>query len=621
MVVRVSSSLVFLVTLLFSSIASAYDFELRENIGINSADGTYISAHMYVPIGEPGEKFPVVIFCNSWALGEREYDLQAELFASQGYIALAYASRGWYNSTGMINAAGPKDMEDITAILDYVEMLPEADINNVGMTGVSYGGGMSLLAAAHEPRIKTIVSFSGWTNILDSMYGGKPGDIENGQGQATLRTVWAEILIFAGDLIGNLDPEVDEMRENLRNHTNLDDVYEWARVRSAESFVDVYNQRQIPVYMIQGHQDQLFQPTQMERFFSKLNYDAKKLEVNRGIHITGEIGGFINVGGTLADFMGILGSGPIRDALVGIFSTLNIELGDIESNGPWKRAHRWFDHHLKGIAVDPATGKEIMAEEKVQVKDKIASNKLKLWEAPKDSAEVSTQTLYLDRSRATIFSSLENNLKTSPVSSSDFNIYTGKDTGATTEANDVTGLISFIDTIVGYLLGDIQLSSTLGGLMEAHTGNFRKDKLNEFTAWYQDWACPLGCYREAGILYESDKYNNATNIIGAPVASVWVEPQEDFVHLVAYVYEMDPWEQERLITHGPVTLRNVTPGEPVELKFNLNFTNFTMEPGSRIGVVLDTEDPLYQNAGNYNKRVKILHGGNYDSNIIIPIAN
>ena len=618
---RALTRLTLLLAFAFSSFANAYDFELREGITITSDDGTQISAHAYVPLGDPGEIFPVIIFANSWALGEREYDLQAELFASQGYISLAYAARGWYGSTGQINAAGPKDMEDITAILDYIEAMPEADITNVGMTGVSYGGGMTLLAAAHDSRIKTAVSFSGWTNILDSMYGGKPGDIANGQGQSTLRTVWAEILIFAGDLIGNLDPEVDQMRENLRNNTNLQDVYDWAAARSAETFVDEYNAREIPVYMIQGHQDQLFQPTQMERFYSKLTYDDKKLEINRGIHITGEIGGFINIGGTLADFMGILGDGPIRNALVDIFASLDIELGDIESNGPWKRAHRWFDHHLKGIAVDPATGKEIMAEKKVQVKDKIASNKVKLWEAPKDSADVTAQTYYFDRSRANVFAPLKNNLKTSTVSSSDYSIYTGKDTDATTAANDVTGLIGFIDVIVGYLLGEIQLSSTLGGLMEAHTANFRTAGLNDFTEYYLDWACPLGCYREAGVMYDTDTFSDAKNIIGAPVATVWVEPQESHVHLTAYVYELDPWGKERLITHGPVTRRNVTPGQPLELKFNLNFTNFTMEAGSKLAVVFDTEDPLYQNADNYNKRVKILHGGSYDSSIMIPFLN
>ncbi|MCG8312079.1 MAG: prolyl oligopeptidase family serine peptidase [Pseudomonadales bacterium] len=619
--VRAVTRLTLLLVFAFSSFANAYDVELYEDITITSGDGTEISAHMYMPVGDPGETFPVIIFANSWALGEREYDLQAELFASKGYIALAYSARGWYKSTGQINAAGPKDMEDITAILDYIEATPEADINNIGMTGVSYGGGMSLLAAAHEPRIKTVVSFSGWANILDSMYGGKPGDIANGQGQATLRTVWAEILIFAGDLLGNLDPQVDEMRENLRNNTNLDDVYEWAAARSAETFVDEYNARQIPVYMIQGHQDQLFQPTQMERFFSKLNYDDKRLDVNRGIHITGEIGGFINIGGTLTDFMDILGDGPIRNALAGIFETLDIELGDIESNGPWKKAHRWFDHHLRGIAVDPATGKEIMTEKKVQVKDKIASNKVKLWEAPKDSADVTKQTYYFDRSRDHIFAPLKNNLKTSTVSSSDYNIYTGKDTDATTAANDVTGLIGFIDTIVGHLLGEIQLSSTLGGLMEAHTNNFRNAGLNDFTEYYLDWSCPLGCYREAGVMYDTGTFSDEKNIIGAPVATVWVEPSESHVHLTAYVYELDPWGKERLITHGPVTRRGVTPGQPLELKFNLNFTNFTMEAGSKLAVVFDTEDPLYQNAGNYNKRVKILHGGSYDSSIMIPFLN
>ena len=620
---RIVPALTLFIAMVVSTVASAYDFQHYGNVGIYSADGTYLSAKMNVPVGAPGEQFPVIIFCNSWALGESEYDLQADLFASQGYVTLSYAARGWYGSGGMINSTGAKDMEDIHALVDYLVAQPEVDANNIGMTGVSLGGGMTLMAAAHEPRIKTVVSFSGWTNILDSMYGGWPDDTANGQGQATLRSAWAGILIFAGDLIGNLDPTVAEMRDRLAGNYELDLVADWAAERSVETFIDEYNNRQIPVYMVNNYQDQLFQPNQMERFFSKLNYDAKRMDVNRGIHITGEIGGFINVGGTLADFMGILGDGPIRNALTGIFGALDIELGDIESNGPWKKAHRWFDHHLKGITVDP-DGKEIMAEEKVQLKDKVASGRFKDWVAPQDSTNVTNETYYFDYSRQSIFHPYKTNLKTQTVGNSDYKIYTGKDTDATTGIDLPGNLDGFVDTIVSFLLDDITLTSTLAGLMEAHLDDVhRTANLNDFTKYYMNISCPLGCYREAGVMYETDTFSEAKEFVGAASMDLWIEPQESDVHMVAYVYEIQSgWgAKNRLITHAPVTRRGVVPGQPLQMTFDMVFTKFTTEPGSKIAVVFDTQDPLYQDVNGYNDRIKILHGDGYNSSVTMPFAN
>ncbi len=617
--IREISALIFLLSLLFGNYANAYEYELHPGLTITSTDGTNLSAHLYVPIGSPGETFPVVIFANSWALGESEYDLQAELFAESGYIALAYTARGWYNSTGLITAAGPKDMQDISAIVDYVTALPEADINNIGMTGVSYGGGLALLAAAHEPRLKTVVSFSGWTNLVDSLYGGEAG-AENGQGQETLRTTWSEILIFSGQLIGNMDPEIEEIQEHIKFNTDIAAAVDWALIRSAETYIDTYNARKIPVYMIQNMQDQLFQVTQMERFFSKLTYDAKRLDINRGIHITGEIGGFLNVGGTLHDF---LGDGPIRNALVGIVDTLGINLRNIETNGPWKKAHHWFDHHLKGITIDPNTGTEIMAEEKVQVKNKIAGiSKFKDWVAPKDSINVTNETYYFDRSRHNIFSPYKNNLTSYSVDSSNYTFYTGRDTDASTEANDVTGILSFIDIIANILLDGIQLSSTIGGLVEAHVDTqHRTANIDGFTKYFQGFYCPFGCFREAGVRYDTSTFTEEKSIIGSPLVRISVAPHDDILHMMAYMYEIPPSGPAKLITHGPVTRRDLTPTQTIDVDFNLVFTHYTTEPGSKIAVVFDSEDPLYQNAGNYNRGIKVLHGGNSDSHIMIPFAN
>ncbi|HVL02267.1 MAG TPA: CocE/NonD family hydrolase C-terminal non-catalytic domain-containing protein, partial [Dongiaceae bacterium] len=426
-------------------------------------------------------------------------------------------------------------------------------------------------------------------------------------------------LIFAGDLIGNLTPEVQQNWDRLMGNYEMAQVRDWAAQRSVETFVGEYNNRQIPVYMMNNLQDDLFQSNQMERFFSKLNYDDKRFDMYRGIHVTGELGGFLNVGGTLADF---LGAGEIRGALAGIAQALGINFGHINNNVPWNNAHMWFDHYLKGIAIDPATGRMITAEEKVQLADKVADATFTDWVAPKDSVHVSKQKFYFDRSKENILAPLKNNLKTSTVSSSNYSIYTGQDTQATTAINLPANLDFFIDTISSFILDDITLSSVIGGLMEAHLpGVHRTADLDNFTKYYLNINCPIGCYREAGARYDTATFSGAKDIVGAINMSVWVKSQSPNLHLMAYVYEIDPWGGDKLITHGPVTRYNVPTNTAVELKFDMVFTSYTTEPGSKIAVVFDTEDPQYKKSGTYNQEVKFLHGGSTSSSIVIPFAN
>jgi predicted acyl esterase len=277
------------------------DYKSRTNLKIESFDGTEISANLLIP-KNGNEKHPTVIFVNSWMLEEHEYLFQAIELAKRGFQVLSYSTRGWGCSGGMVNVIGSKDIKDLHKIIDWLESNTQVDVKNIGMAGISYGGGMTLMALAKEPRIKTGFAMSAWGSLNDALYG-------NG----TPRKFWGSLLVYGGFLLGNLDPEVKRMFDDLMNYRNTEKVMAWAKTRSPLTYIEEVNKRNAPVYISNNFGDNLFQPNNVLNYFSKLKV-PKILELNQGTHATGEVTGLFTL-----------------------------------SNHTFKKLHHWFDYWLRDI--------------------------------------------------------------------------------------------------------------------------------------------------------------------------------------------------------------------------------------------------------------------------------
>ncbi|HSH04328.1 MAG TPA: CocE/NonD family hydrolase [Anaerolineae bacterium] len=368
-------ALVFTFTPTTHAQTNTYDYTFDDSITVTSFDGTVIAANIFTPISsDPNEQFPVIIFPNSWALEEHEYVAQAIQFAEKGYIVLSYSARGWGQSTGLINVAGPKDMADINALIDWLLASTPADPANIGMAGISYGAGLSLLGAAHDSRVKTVMAMSGWGDVGEALFA-----------QETPRLVWGGILVGSGYLLGDMDPVIADHYTNILTHTDVDDTLAWAALRSPVNYVNEYNNRQTPVYISQNFQDELFQPNAVIDFYEQIDHPYKKLDLNMGVHFSAE--------GT-----GLLGL----------------------DNEVWNNAHDWFDYWLKGID----TG--IMTEDAVSmaIKNDDAKRTFSQWPSPL----VQTETFYLGQRP---WYSHSGSLNTSPQNHWDEDtIYTGVLSGA-----------------------------------------------------------------------------------------------------------------------------------------------------------------------------------------------
>ena len=170
------------------------NYTTDDDIIISATDGVEIAANIFVPNNLSGLA-PAVIFINSWGLNEYEYLQQAADLAEKGYIVLSYSTRGFGQSGGVIATAGPQDVSDLSAVIDFLLANYPVDPQAIGSAGISYGSGISLLGAAFDSRIKAVSAMSSWGSLTDALYG-----------NSTPRLVWGELLTLSGQLIGNLDP-------------------------------------------------------------------------------------------------------------------------------------------------------------------------------------------------------------------------------------------------------------------------------------------------------------------------------------------------------------------------------------------------------------------------------
>jgi len=286
-----------------------------DDIVIYANDGVNLDANIFVPTNLQGLA-PAVIFINSWAMNEYQYTNEAAQLAEKGYIVLSYSTRGFGTSGGLIDTAGPKDIDDYSKVIDFILANYPVDPNAVGSAGISYGSGISLLGAAQDSRVKAVAAMSSWGDLTDALYGND-----------TPRLFWGSLLTMAGGLTGNPDPIINQHWNSVLNQNlaAIPDVKAWASLRSPIQYVDQLNQNGTAVYLAKAYGDNLFQPNTLMDMFSQLT-GPKHADLLPGTHATAEM---------LPSLLGV---------------------GD---NIVWENVFQWFDLHLKGETNDIATAKPL----------------------------------------------------------------------------------------------------------------------------------------------------------------------------------------------------------------------------------------------------------------------
>lgn len=268
---------------------------------IAGAGGIELSAISYVPSGKG--RFPLIVMPGSWGSHASEYQYVAAGFQALGFAVVSYAQRGFGGSGGLIDLAGPATVSDASKVIDWALVHLPVDKGAVGLLGASYGGGVSLLAAERDARVKAVVSFSGWTDLAQTL---APGNTPSRQASASL---------FHSLPASRFSPEVRALVADLAagRAAAAGSAYRaLSAVRSASTGVAALNEHRTAVMLGDTYEDSLLPPASVVPFFGALT-GPKRLELATGDH-----------------------SGSALAGLQGHKSAL------------WQNAGRWMGHYLRG---------------------------------------------------------------------------------------------------------------------------------------------------------------------------------------------------------------------------------------------------------------------------------
>ncbi len=442
---------------------------------LTARDGVILKSNVIAPVA--AGRHPGIVFVASWGLNDFQYLAQAERLAEHGYVVLSYTTRGFWFSGGKIDVGGPDDVADASTAVDWLIANTAVDPHRIGVVGLSYGGGISLLAAAHDNRIRAVGSLSGWADLAASMTGGN-----------TRRPQAAFFLQAVANVVGHPSDEMNQVLADYWADRNADYREKWADQRSAAFSVDAINQNHPAVLITQAFGDSIFPANQMVDFYNRLS-TPKRLELAPGDHATVELPG-----------------------LAGL------------PNHVWTSLRQWLDRYLRGIDTGIGTGIVLR---------------------PHDSSAVES---YPDWQGVSARTARE------PLGWSQ-TIRAGVDTPAGA--------------------GVALLSNGLEGLTGVPP-----------LVWLPSVS------RHDAAVWLSDPYAAGLRVRGIPRLHLALTSSRPTGTVVAYLYDVNGAGLGRLVSHAPMTWLAATTGFDVPMQV----TAFDLPAGHRLGLVVDTRDPLYLDA-------------------------
>ncbi len=122
--------------------------------------GITLAADLYQPKSASGKLAALAVGGPFGAVKEQSSGLYAQTLAERGFITLAFDPSYTGESSGKPrNVASPDiSVEDFSAAVDCLGLLPNVDRERIGIIGICGWGGMALSAAAVDKRIKAVVA-------------------------------------------------------------------------------------------------------------------------------------------------------------------------------------------------------------------------------------------------------------------------------------------------------------------------------------------------------------------------------------------------------------------------------------------------------------------------------
>ncbi|MEK6324584.1 MAG: alpha/beta fold hydrolase [Acidobacteriota bacterium] len=146
------------------------------------SEGVRLTAELYSLKSAAGKQLPTIIMSHGWGGTAAALRREGLAFARAGYLVIAFDYRGWGGSDSRVVLSGTapskkdgnkfsaevmeirevvdplEQTQDIFNVIHWAMGEPQVDKNRIGLWGSSYSGGHVVYVAAHDPRVKCIVS-------------------------------------------------------------------------------------------------------------------------------------------------------------------------------------------------------------------------------------------------------------------------------------------------------------------------------------------------------------------------------------------------------------------------------------------------------------------------------
>jgi pimeloyl-ACP methyl ester carboxylesterase len=217
----------------------------KQEVTIQASDGVPLACGLVEPSGSPpagGWPGLLLFHANGQTHAEME-TIASVAFAPAGYASLACDPRGDGASGGTFGLDGPRDVQDVRELFDWLAARPEVSDTQIAALGLSLGGGLVWQAAAAGVPFKAIVPAITWTSLASAL-------APQGVARSGLVPVLAQDVPLA-----RWDPSLAAIRDSLAGG---DVTPAFTAAAAARSVRPSLHSLTVPTLMLQGRHDFLF---------------------------------------------------------------------------------------------------------------------------------------------------------------------------------------------------------------------------------------------------------------------------------------------------------------------------------------------------------------------------
>ncbi|KOU40535.1 alpha/beta fold hydrolase [Streptomyces sp. WM6378] len=223
--------------------------------------------------GSAKDKRPAVLIGHGFGGSKDEVKGQAEQLARDGYAVMTWSARGFGKSSGQIGLNDPQfEVKDVSRLIDWLAKRPEVRLDGagdprVGVTGVSYGGAISLLAAGYDKRVDAIAPEMTYWNLSDVFF---PDGV--------YKKLWAGIFVSTAGGCQKFEPRICAMYDRVATAGQPDDEAE--KLLESKSPSAVGDRIKVPALIMQGQTDSLFPLGQADAMAKRIAANGAPVSVD-----------------------------------------------------------------------------------------------------------------------------------------------------------------------------------------------------------------------------------------------------------------------------------------------------------------------------------------------------